>query len=105
MALNDRGATIKITDDNGGLKKMNVNGIDNNTGINSNYMTGKKRVLGNNFNNQIEAINRGSKVNEPLMSFSNPKTRESVEIHRSDIYSDDTPIYILKGKTAEGGRI
>ncbi|EOS74824.1 hypothetical protein C819_02873 [Lachnospiraceae bacterium 10-1] len=81
---------------------MSVNGIDNNTGINSNYMTGKKRVLGNNFNNQIEAINRGSKVNEPLMSFSNPKTRESVEIHRSDIYSDDTPIYILKGKTAEG---
>lgn len=40
--------------------KLSVNGIDNNTGINSNYMTGKKRVLGNNFNNQIEAINRGS---------------------------------------------
>lgn len=102
VALNDRGAAIKITDGNGGLKKMNVNGIDNNTGINSNYMTGKKRVLGKNFNNQIEAINRGSKVNEPLMSFSNPKTGESVEIHRSDIYSDDMPIYILKGKTAEG---
>lgn len=81
---------------------MSVSGIDNNTGINSNYMTGKKRVLGKNFNNQIEDINRGSKVNEPLMSFSNPKTGESVEIHRSDIYSDDTPIYILKGKTAEG---
>ena len=74
MALNDRGATIKITDDNGGLMKMNVNGIDNNTGINSNYMTGKKRVLGKNFNIQIEDISRGSKVNEPLMSFSNPKT-------------------------------
>ncbi|GFI16082.1 hypothetical protein IMSAGC009_01243 [Lachnospiraceae bacterium] len=81
---------------------MNVNGIDNNTGINSNYMMGKKRVLGNNFNIQIEDINRGSKVNEPLMSFLNPKTGESVEIHRSDIYSDDMPIYILKGKTAEG---
>lgn len=81
---------------------MSVNGIDNNTGINSNYMMGKKRVLGNNFNIQIEDINRGSKVNEPLMSFLNPKTGESVEIHRSDIYSDDMPIYILKGKTAEG---
>ena len=81
---------------------MNVNGIDDNTGINSNYMMGKKRVLGNNFNIQIEDINRGSKVNEPLMSFLNPKTGESVEIHRSDIYSDDMPIYILKGKTAEG---
>ena len=81
---------------------MNVNGIDTNTGINSNYMMGKKRVLGNNFNIQIEDINRGSKVNEPLMSFLNPKTGESVEIHRSDIYSDDMPIYILKGKTAEG---
>ena len=81
---------------------MSVNGIDNNTGINSNYMTGKKRVLDKNFNNQIEDINRGSTVNELLRSFSNPQTGESVEIHRSDIYSDDTPIYILKGKTAEG---
>jgi len=81
---------------------MSVNFIDNNTGIDSNYMTGKKRVLNKNFNVQIEDINRESKVNEPLISFSNPKTRESVEIHRSDIYSDDTPIYILKGKTAEG---
>ena len=34
---------------------MSVNGI-NNTGINPHYMTGKKRVLGNNFNNQIEEI-------------------------------------------------
>ena len=67
-----------------------------------NYVTGKKRVLGKNFNHQIEDINRGSKVNEPLMSFSNPKTGESVEIYRSDIYSDDMPIYILKGRTAEG---
>ena len=33
---------------------MSVNGINNNIGINPNYMTGKKRVLGNNFNNQIE---------------------------------------------------
>ena len=81
---------------------MGVNGIDNNTGINSNYMTGKKRVLSQNFNIQIGDMNRGSKVNEPLMAFSNPKTGERVEIHRSDIYSDDTPIYILKGKTAEG---
>lgn len=81
---------------------MSVNEIDNNIGINLNYMTGKKRVLGKNFNNQIEDINRGSKVNEPSLSFSNSKTRESIEIHRSDIYSDDTPIYILKGKTAEG---
>ncbi len=79
---------------------MSVNYIDNNTGISSNYMTGKKRVLNKNFN--IEDINRGSKVNEPLISFSNPKTGESVEIHRSDIYSDDAPIYILKGRTAEG---
>ena len=28
---------------------MSINGIDNNTGINPNYMAGKKRVLGNNF--------------------------------------------------------
>ena len=42
---------------------MGVNGIDNNTGINSNYMTGKKRVLSQNFNIQIGDMNRGSKVN------------------------------------------
>lgn len=81
---------------------MPVNCIDNNTGINPDYMTGKKRVLNKNFNIQIEDINRGSKVDESLISFSNPKTGESIELHRSDIYSDDTPIYILKGKTAEG---
>lgn len=33
------------------------------------------------------------KVNEPLVSFSNPETGESVEIHRSDVYSDDNPLY------------
>ena len=81
---------------------MSVNGIDNNTGINSNYMTGKRKFKARILIFNTEDINRGSKVNEPLMSFSNPKTGESVEIHRSDIYSDDTPIYILKGKTAEG---
>ena len=37
---------------------MSVNGINNNTGINPNYMMGKKRVLGKNFNNQIGDINR-----------------------------------------------
>ena len=46
-------------------------------------------------------MNSDSKVNEPLVSFSNPETGESVEIHRSDVYSDDNPLYILKGKTAE----
>lgn len=61
---------------------MSVNGIDYNTGINSNYMTGKKRILSQNFNIQIGDMNRGSKVNEPLMAFSNPKTGERVEIHR-----------------------
>lgn len=81
---------------------MSVNGIAYNTGINSNYTTGKKRVLGKYFDHQLEDINRGSKGNEPLLSFSNPKTGESVEIQRSDIYSDDTPIYMVKGKTAEG---
>ena len=80
---------------------MSVNCIENNIGINQNIIT-KKRVLGKNFNIPIEDINGGSKVNEPLMSFSNSMTGESVEIHRSDVYSDDIPIYILKGKTAEG---
>ena len=36
------------------------------------------------------------------MSFSNPKTGESIEIHRSDVYAEDNPLYVLKGRTAEG---
>ena len=43
-----------------------------------------------------------SASNEPLMSFSNPKTGESIEIHRSDVYAEDNPLYVLKGRTAEG---
>ena len=45
---------------------MSVNGIDNNTGINSNYMTGKKRVLNKN-------INKGS------CSFATVRTAEEIQ--------------------------
>ena len=40
---------------------MSVNGINNNTGINPNYMTGKKRVLKDNFNNMFTTFTRSSK--------------------------------------------
>ena len=78
-------------------------------GIGSGYSTvdniaigNNRRVLGSNFNYALEEVNGGSKVNEPLMAFSNPKTGESIEIHRSDVYAEDNPLYVLNGRTAEG---
>lgn len=50
---------------------MNVNGIDNNIGINSNYMTGKRRVLGENFKEQ-----NGVK---DFCSFATVKTAEEIQ--------------------------
>lgn len=61
-----------------------------------------KRVLGKHFNVSVENIDSGIRKTEPLMSFKNPATGESVEIHRSDVYSEDVPLYILKGVDAEG---
>lgn len=81
---------------------MTLYGVGNSIGVNSTFMSGKNRVLSKEFNVPIDEINSGSKSNDPLISFSNLETGENVEIHRSDIYSEDTPIYILKGKTAEG---
>ena len=39
-----------------------------------------RRVLGSKFNYALNDVNSGSKVNEPLISFSNPKTGENIEI-------------------------
>ena len=56
---------------------MSVNGIDNNTGINSNYMTGKKRVLDKNFNNQIEDISTLSELtNLKILNLSNNQIQD-----------------------------
>lgn len=81
---------------------MAVSGIDRSSGVNSTQKTYNKRILGKNFNIPIDEMNSGSKTNEPLATFSNPKTGESFEIHRSDVYSEDSPIYILKGTNAKG---
>lgn len=81
---------------------MTINEVEKNISINNTFVSGKGRVLDKNFNVPINEINNGSKVNEPLMSLSNSVTGESFEIHRSDIYSENSPIYIIKGKTAEG---
>lgn len=82
---------------------MTIGGVGSSCTITDNItISNSRRVLGKKFNYALEDVNSGSKVNEPLASFSNPETGESVEIHRSDVYSDDNPLYILKGKTAEG---
>ena len=81
---------------------MGIGAIGNGIGTNDIIRTNSRRVLGEKFNYSLETVNSGSKVNEPLMSFSNPKTGESIEIHRSDVYAEDNPLYVLKGRTAEG---
>ena len=81
---------------------MGIGAIGTGIGTNDIIRTNSRRVLGEKFNYSLEDVNSGSKVNEPLMSFSNPKTEESIEIHRSDVYAEDNPLYVLKGRTAEG---
>ena len=82
---------------------MAIGGVGSSCTITGNItINSSRRVLDKKFNFALEDVNSGSKVNEPLVSFSNPETGESVEIHRSDVYSDNNPLYILKGKTAEG---
>lgn len=82
---------------------MAIGGVGSSCTITGNMtINSSRRVLDKKFNFALEDVNSGSKVNEPLVSFSNSETGESVEIHRSDVYSDDNPLYILKGKTAEG---
>ena len=81
---------------------MTVGGINNIYGANSVVGSNNSRVLGEKFNYSLEDINSGSKVNKPLYSFSNPETGESVDVFRSDVYSDDNPLYIIKGVTAKG---
>ena len=82
---------------------MAIGGVGSSCTITGNMtINSSRRVLDKKFNFALEDVNSGSKVNEQLVSFSNPETGESVEIHRSDVYSDDNPLYILKGKTAEG---
>lgn len=82
---------------------MAIGGVGSSCTIIGNMtINSSRRVLDKKFNFALEDVNSGSKVNEPLVSFSNSETGESVEIHRSDVYSDDNPLYILKGKTAEG---
>lgn len=81
---------------------MTISGIESSFDVNNTQRTYGNRVLSKNFNIPIEEINSGSKVNAPLQAVSNPETGESIEIYQSDVYSEDSPIYIVKGKTAEG---
>ena len=81
---------------------MTISGIESCFDVNNTQRTYGNRVLSKNFNIPIEEINSGSKVNAPLQAVSNPETGESIEIYQSDVYSEDSPIYIVKGKTAEG---
>lgn len=39
---------------------------------------------------------------DALMSYASPKTGESVNIYRSDVYTEDNPVYIIKGLDANG---
>lgn len=39
---------------------------------------------------------------DALMSYASPKTGESVNIYRADGYTEDNPVYIIKGLDANG---
>lgn len=39
---------------------------------------------------------------DALMSYASPQTRESVNIYKADNYSEENPIYLLKGLDADG---
>ena len=39
---------------------------------------------------------------DALMSYASPQTGETVNIYRSDSYTEDNPIYIIKGLDADG---
>ena len=39
---------------------------------------------------------------DALMSYASPQTEESVNIYKADNYSEDNPIYLLKGLDADG---
>ncbi|MCI7040801.1 MAG: hypothetical protein MR992_01530, partial [Lachnospiraceae bacterium] len=39
---------------------------------------------------------------DALMSYASPQTGETVNIYRSDSYTEDNPIYVIKGLDADG---
>lgn len=57
---------------------MTVGGVGAGWSINDQIaVSNNRRVLGSKFNYALEDVNSGSKVNEPLMAFSNPETESA----------------------------
>lgn len=56
--------------------------------------------------NVIKCVSSGNQkvmlCQDALMSYASPQTGESVNIYRSDSYTEDNPIYIIKGLDADG---
>lgn len=51
----------------------------------------------------VSAGNQKSMIcSDALMAYASPQTGESVNIYKADCYSEDNPIYLLKGLDAEG---
>ena len=86
---------------------MNVGGV--NTNYPSGYTNTRTIKTGDEvqFSKNVMACvsGGGQKVmlcSDALMSYASPQTGESVNIYRSDNYSKDNPIYVIKGLDANG---
>lgn len=86
---------------------MGISGIGNNTAVEQAVNHAKSRKTDGDFNKTVmECVSAGDhKVSlrqDALMSYASPQTGESVNIYRADNYSEDNPIYIIRGLDAEG---
>ena len=86
---------------------MAILGIGNNTTVGETVNHTKSRRTDGDFSKTVmECVSAGNhKVSlrqDALMSYASPQTGESVNIYRADNYSEDNPIYIIRGLDAEG---
>ena len=56
--------------------------------------------------NAMKCVSAGGQstmlCSDALMSYASPQTGESVNIYKADNYSEDNPVYVLKGLDADG---
>ncbi|MBD5096329.1 MAG: hypothetical protein HDT40_04840 [Lachnospiraceae bacterium] len=86
---------------------MGIAGIASNTTAAETVNHAKNRRTNGDFNKTVmECVSAGNhKVSlrqDALMSYASPQTGESVNIYRTDDYSENNPIYIIKGIDADG---
>lgn len=86
---------------------MGIAGIGNNTAVAENLNHTKNRRVDGAFNKTVmECVRVGNHAvslrQDALLSYGSPQTGESVNIYRADDYSEDNPVYIIRGLDADG---